>query len=680
MAFENRTPTLLAPRVRLWLLRLLVRGGAHEALRGKAQYDVNVLAAIGYPRARTAPALRRLEADLASAEATPPPCDSLIERNVAALADKLGFSEVERDVLVFAITSRMCSDINDCVFPMRRRESVSAAWITATALGYPLAEVARALSPDGPLASTRLAVPANGHRPGFFDVPDQVTTLLSTDDVAPDALTTEWVRPAPPAALGLEAFAHLGADLDLTCRLLRGALAERAKGVHVFLHGPPGTGKTALSRVLAAAAGAEAHEVVASKRDGSWTGGTARLTTFATAEILLSGHDRAVLVMDEAEDVFPSLRAGDAQPADKAWVHRLLEGSRVPAIWISNSIEGLDPAHLRRFAIVLEVPVPPVAVRRRLVSAAVHGLAVGGDFVARVAADPRVAPAHVEQAARVVKLAQLSDVSEIERTVVRVVQQALPGRHAHHAPCAPRAVGAYDLSAVRADVDLDRLVAALTRRPVGTICLHGAPGTGKTAFAHHLAERIGVPLQLERASDLLDKFLGETEKRIAAMFRRARADHALLLLDEADSFLRSRTSAERSWEVTQVNELLVQMEQFDGLFVCATNLLESIDAAALRRFGVKIAFGYPGADARWGLFHRALEASGGSLPDGADAQAAARVRLDAMDRLTPGDFAAVIARAAMLDDRYDAPRLLDVLAAELAVKPGSSGRKVGFRS
>jgi SpoVK/Ycf46/Vps4 family AAA+-type ATPase len=64
----------------------------------------------------------------------------------------------------------------------------------------------------------------------------------------------------------------------------------------------------------------------------------------------------------------------------------------------------------------------------------------------------------------------------------------------------------------------------------------------------------------------------------------------VLLLDEADSFLRSRRLAERNYEVTEVNEMLQGMERFAGVFICTTNLFEDLDEAALRRFTFKIRF------------------------------------------------------------------------------------------
>ena len=93
-----------------------------------------------------------------------------------------------------------------------------------------------------------------------------------------------------------------------------------------------------------------------------------------------------------------------------------------------------------------------------------------------------------------------------------------------------------------------------------SLCLHGAPGTGKSLFARHLADRLGLPVMQKRASDLLSMWVGESEKEIANAFAAARTQGAMLAIDEADSLLADRRGAVRSWEVTQVNEMLTWME------------------------------------------------------------------------------------------------------------------------
>ena len=88
----------------------------------------------------------------------------------------------------------------------------------------------------------------------------------------------------------------------------------------------------------------------------------------------------------------------------------------------------------------------------------------------------------------------------------------------------------------------------------------------------------------KRASDLISKWVGESEQNIAAAFAEARWKKMLLVIDEADSFLQDRRHAHRSWEVTQVNEMLTQMESHPLPFVCTTNLMD--DTWIKPRFGV----------------------------------------------------------------------------------------------
>ena len=81
----------------------------------------------------------------------------------------------------------------------------------------------------------------------------------------------------------------------------------------------------------------------------------------------------------------------------------------------------------------------------------------------------------------------------------------------------------------------------------------------------------------------MGKYVGETEKNMAAMFREVELESAILLLDEEDSFLVDRRGAQRSFEMSEVNEMLQRMERFHGIFICTTDLMDRIDQATLRR-------------------------------------------------------------------------------------------------
>ncbi len=234
----------------------------------------------------------------------------------------------------------------------------------------------------------------------------------------------------------------------------------------------------------------------------------------------------------------------------------------------------------------------------------------------------------------------------------------------------------YDLSLLNVEsrFELPRIVEALKRRGHGSLCFHGAPGTGKTALAEHIAAALQRPLMIRQTSDIASKYVGETEQNMARMFEEAQAEDAVLLLDEADSFLRSRRMAERHYEVSEVNEMLQGMERFAGVFICTTNLFDDLDEAALRRFTFKLRFHVLTSAQRERMF--VAEALDGQAHKLSDEQSA---RLAALDQLVPGDFAAVKRQVEILGEAFDADAFLSQLEGEHRVKPEVRQRRgIGF--
>lgn len=237
----------------------------------------------------------------------------------------------------------------------------------------------------------------------------------------------------------------------------------------------------------------------------------------------------------------------------------------------------------------------------------------------------------------------------------------------------PAAKAAYSLQWVNCDSDLAAISAGLIARPQGRICCYGAPGTGKSAWAQWIAEQAGLPVSLCKGSDLLDKYVGGTEENIAAAFRRADTLGEALIIDEADSFLFARQGAERSWKRSMVNEMLTQIEQFDGLLVITTNLMDELDPAVLRRFDLKLKFDWltAGQAAALAAEHLLLL----HLPP---LDAAQQARLQQFTSLAPGDFAA-IARRHCFAPFTNAAEWLQALMEECQLKaPHLQKRRIGF--
>lgn len=238
---------------------------------------------------------------------------------------------------------------------------------------------------------------------------------------------------------------------------------------------------------------------------------------------------------------------------------------------------------------------------------------------------------------------------------------------------------------LHADVDLAAIAERLAARPPGAagmaLLLHGPPGTGNSAWARHLARRLGRDGVARGASDLVSKWVGETEQNLARAFAEAARGASVLLFDEADSFLRSRDPAAHVWEIPEVDEFLRQLEGFPGVVVCTTNRLADLDPAALRRFVFTIAFDWLRPAQAVALFHVLLMGFASPPRDAAAARAdlaAAERRLAALDCLAPGDFAAVRRRLAALGASLAPRELVSELEAERAAK-GAVREAVGFR-
>lgn len=165
--------------------------------------------------------------------------------------------------------------------------------------------------------------------------------------------------------------------------------------------------------------------------------------------------------------------------------------------------------------------------------------------------------------------------------------------------------------------------------------LAGPPGTGKTMVAQLLARELGYDLYRIDLSQVVNKYIGETEKNLAKIFDEAENSHAVLFFDEADSLFAKRTEVKSSndrYANLEVNYLLQRMETYDGVTLLATNLEQGLDEAFKRRVRFSVQFELPeeperallwrsmfppavplSPDIDWGLMARKFEMAGGYI-------------------------------------------------------------------
>lgn len=491
-----------------------------------------------------------------------------------------------------------------------------------------------------------------------------------------DELFKIAVNRSPKANLKRSDYEYLSNDFSLADTYLKGVKQAKIIGANILIYGPPGTGKTELARTLASSSKNHAFDVVCEDEDFDPISSNRRLNAYCLAQNLLQPGG-SIVVFDEAEDIFndgnwlSGVRSTAQQ--NKAWFNRLLEENRVPAIWITNDISQIDPAYIRRFNLAIEVLSPPSSHLKSVLNKACNGL-VDVQSKSDILIAEGMTPALITQAGKVLQnIESQTPEADLDTAFYSIVNSVLkaqgyegvkPKTNAHMLPD-------YDFSCVNSPDDLTLIMNGLVNTKQGRVCLFGPPGTGKTEFGRELSKRTGLKLFTQKVSDLVSPYVGESERNISLAFERASDENSILLIDEVDSFLRDRRMANQNWEVTMVNEMLTQMESFQGLMIASTNLMNDFDQAVLRRFDIKIKLDFLLPEQSWLLFKKYCKFLGMK-----GVRQELQKELSACRNLAPGDFATIARRAKLMP--LGSPRdVLNALMKEAEWKEGSS-TPIGF--
>ena len=188
-------------------------------------------------------------------------------------------------------------------------------------------------------------------------------------------------------------------------------------------------------------------------------------------------------------------------------------------------------------------------------------------------------------------------------------------------------------------------------RGLGTTALFTGPsGTGKTLAAEVIAHELGLDLVVIDLSQVVSKYIGETEKHLRRVFDAAEDGAAVLLFDEADTLFGKRSEVRDShdrYANLEVGYLLQRMESFRGLAILTTNARSTLDQAFTRRLRTIVTFPYPDVAAREALWR-------GAFPEQTPVRGLDPAALAAVD-LPGGGITAIALGAAYLAAAQDSP-------------------------
>lgn len=463
---------------------------------------------------------------------------------------------------------------------------------------------------------------------------------------------------------------------------------------NILLYGAPGTGKTSFARSLAKELGRTLFEIAQGDDDGRNKSAGARM---AGIQICNDHEDCAssMMIIDEADELlrgnsgfsFLGLLFGGGKTTEKGIMNSILDEMKMPAVWISNApADAMDESVRRRFDYSIRFDSMNTAQRTNIWKNLIkkHKLSklIPEDKVGFLASEYETSAGGISIVLENVKKMN-PKADQVEELIAKLMKPhcTLMGIK-NKSKFLPAKGYSLDGLNIKGNVGLDKIVKAVRNyydasfsgsdedRPRMNILMYGPPGTGKTEFVKYLGAELDRKVVALSGSDILSKWVGGTEANIAAAFHKAEAERAILFFDEVDGLVQSRDGAQNSWEVTQVNELLQQMEKFDGVMIAATNFCRKLDPAIMRRFTFKLELAYLDDEGKKVFFERFFKTK---LTDTEFSE------LKKLRNLAPGDFRTVRQNRFYLADEQSNIDLIAALKEECAMKKdGDKAPSIGF--
>ena len=603
-----------------------------------------------------------------------------VEQRFNEIKRLLKLSELEGEILMLAyIKSETCFD-----WPCRIADRDKPLYY-AMALDRSFSEVSRAMSANGNLLKFNLLDNDWDFNSG--------TLGAYMDGTDAEALERRFYKKCDERdILPWEFYGELSLkDGEIIKQMIN---ATEGK-CNILLYGAPGTGKTSFARSLAHELGLAVFEIKQGDENGKNMKSEARMIGIQICNDQEDGKT-GVMMIDEADELLRGsscgfsifgFEMGGGKSTEKGVMNSILDEMKMPAIWISNApASAMDESVRRRFdySICFEKmnTAQRVHIWKNLVKKHKLGALISEDRIESLATKYETSAGGIsivlENVRRMSpKKGQAEDLIAMlmkphcQLMGIREGNKFLPAK-------------GYALEGlnIKGKVGLEKIVKAVRNylnvgfnadsedKPRMNLLMFGPPGTGKTEFVKYLGKELDRKVLVMKGSDILSKWVGGTEENIDKAFRQAEAERAILFFDEIDGLVSSRENAQASWEVSQVNELLQQMENFDGVMIAATNFCKNLDQAIMRRFTFKLEFDYLEDEGKKSFFERMFKTE---LSDDEYDE------LKEIQNLTPGDFRTVRQENFYLADEQSNADWIEALREECALKKdGNKTAKIGF--
>ena len=688
-------PSVFDACCKKWAIRALIEMGGHtNILRSQNCVEPELLRYLGveanlenlYDQSLVLSAVKEKYNELTHPQLDIP-VNTTLYKNVTWLAAQLGLSLDEKKILLLCVLEKQNIFLKQSLSSIGEMTQPKLMSVISTLLDIPLRRVYDAFADQSTLTRTGLLFTNT-----YLEVLDFGTKIDLISGLADslmeeqsdffDIFSSNFVASKKPT-LTLGDYAHVSQKVENIIHLLKTAISTHRIGTNILIYGPPGTGKSELAKVIANSIGADAFEVTVGGKPGERYSNVNRLSAYMLSQTILAKAQNKLIIFDECEDIATKRDDDDdhfnkshrsGTKGMKGAMNQLLTTTDVPAIFITNDLGCFqDRAYLRRMDLCLRLDVPPTGVRTQMLRTFTSAMNVSEEWCKQTASNDAISPAMMAKAVNVAAAIQTSKFdSNNESVLTDLLESSLTAQSFPVKSIRSNALNLpYSLDYVNTDIELQEITESLKTHSEARLLLYGVSGTGKSAYAKHLAQTIGKPALIKQASDIFSKYVGDTEKSIARVFKEAEEEGAVLILDEADSYLRDRTQGLKSYEMTMINEMLTQIEMYNGIFIATTNLSDEMDQASMRRFDAKIRFNYLTPEQALKMLLETCKLL--NIDDFVQGESIQK----SLTQLSPGDFAVVI-RQAKFKKIYSYQQVLKILEQEKTMKRLVTGGSMGF--